>query len=213
LPHQRETFMKRIVLCFDGTWNQPTDEHVTNVCRFYKSVRARDANGITQEAWYNSGVGTAWWDKHVGGGMGAGLDLHIIEGYKRLVQIYQPGDEVFIVGFSRGAYTARSLVGMIRNCGLVKPGLDDAKIAFAYAMYRTRDDGVDSLRARMFRSTFSRPLTIKFLGVWDTVGALGIPLHIASHINAAYYQFHDTELSALVENAYHAVAIDEHRED
>lgn len=145
--------------------------------------------------------------------VGAGLERHIVDGYRYLVDTFSEGDEIYIVGFSRGAYTARSLVGMLRNCGLLKPGAGTGKILMAYGMYRTRDDGVDSKTAKIFRLKFSREVRVKFLGVWDTVGAMGIPLQVAGDLNAKFYGFHDTSLSAIVENAYHAVALDEHRVD
>src|SRR6185295_1224357 len=124
-----------------------------------------------------------WYDKFVGGAFGAGLDLKIIDGYKFLAQNYEDGDEVYVVGFSRGAYTARSLVGMIRNCGLVKNKRLELGVGMAYGIYRTRDDGVDSKTARRFRSMFSREIKIKFVGVWDTVGALGIPFSVLKDLN------------------------------
>lgn len=213
---------KRIVLCFDGTWNKPADENLppedrveTNVRRFYESVAPSGDDGVPQTKWYNPGVGTEWWNRFAGGAFGSGLDLHIIEGYTALAEHYEPGDEVYVLGFSRGAYTARSLVGMVRNCGLVKPGFGGTRlrVGAAYGIYRTRDDGVDSAAARAFRRSFSREIGVKFLGVWDTVGALGIPGHVADALNKELYEFHDTELSGIVENAYQAVALDEHRED
>lgn len=215
--------MKRIVLCFDGTWNKPADDAIaddeqveTNVRRFYESVPPTDSHGVRQVCWYNAGVGTAWYDELAGGALGAFLDKHILDGYRQLVDVYEEGDEVYIVGFSRGAYTARSLVGMIRNCGLIIPKWGTtAKIGLAYGVYRAKKDPVDSITARAVRK-LSRQIPIRFLGVWDTVGALGIPPGILSRfdeLNAEFYKFHDTELSNIVENAYQAVALDEHRED
>lgn len=212
--------MKRIVVCFDGTWNKPADEALpsddqveTNVCRLYKSVKDQAGDGIKQLKWYDEGVGTRWYDKYVGGTIGSGLEINIVQGYKFLVQEYEDGDEIYILGFSRGAYTARSLVGMIRNCGLIYPERLALRVPMAYGIYRTRDDGADSLTAKVFRRTFAREAKIRFLGVWDTVGALGIPLDILSSFSMKFYEFHDTQLSHIVENAYHAVAIDEHRRD
>jgi uncharacterized protein (DUF2235 family) len=212
--------MKRLVVCFDGTWNRPADENLppdaqveTNVRRFYESVSDGGPDGVTQVKWYDEGVGTQWFDRFVGGAFGAGLDLKIIDGYKFLARNYEDGDEVYVLGFSRGAYTARSLVGMIRNSGLVKNSRIDLGVGMAYGIYRTRDDGVDSQTARRFRSMFSREIKIKFVGVWDTVGALGIPLTILSDLNIKFYEFHDTQLSGIVENACQAVAIDENRKD
>jgi uncharacterized protein (DUF2235 family) len=212
--------MKRIVVLFDGTWNKPADENLpaaqqieTNVCRFRNSLRASAPDGTKQIVWYDEGVGTQWYDRYIGGAIGAGLELNIIQGYEFLAKQYEPGDEVYVLGFSRGAYTARSLVGMVRNCGLVEAKNLPFKIGIAYGIYRTRDDGPDSLTAQTFRASFSREIKIRFVGVWDTVGALGIPLHVLKNTNAKFYEFHDTKLSDIVENAYHAIAIDEHRLD
>ena len=211
--------MKRIVLCFDGTWNKPADEKLpadrqveTNVRRFYESVEDAAPDGTAQVKWYDEGVGSKWYNRYVGGAVGAGLEKNIIDGYKFLAQEYQDGDEVYAIGFSRGAYTARSLVGFIRNCGLVHNKQLGVRIAMAYGIYRTRSDGPDSDAAAAFKAMFSREIKIMFLGVWDTVGALGIPLEILEPVNLKFYQFHDTRLSKIVENAYQAVAIDEHRE-
>jgi uncharacterized protein (DUF2235 family) len=212
--------MKRIVICFDGTWSKPADEALaadqrveTNVCRFYESVRDRDNNGIQQVKWYDEGVGTKWYDRYIGGAIGAGLEINIIQGYDYLANHYEDGDEVYVLGFSRGAYTARSLVGMIRNCGLIYPKHLALGVAMAYGIYRTRDDGADSMTAKLFRQAFSRAIKIKFMGVWDTVGALGIPLDVLSDAKMKFYEFHDTKLCSLVENACQAIAIDEHRRD
>ncbi|HUF40494.1 MAG TPA: DUF2235 domain-containing protein [Verrucomicrobiae bacterium] len=212
--------MKRIVLCFDGTWNKPADENLsadeqveTNVCRFYKSVKDAGADGARQVKWYDEGVGTRWYARFIGGAIGIGLEKNILEGYRFLAKEYQDGDEVYVLGFSRGAYTARSLVGLIRNCGLVENKRLVLRIPMAYGIYRTRDDGPDSPTALQFKARFSRDIKIKFLGVWDTVGALGVPLDLLQSFNMQFYEFHDTRLSKIVESAYHAIALDEHRGD
>jgi len=241
---------KRIVLCFDGTWNTPKDradldamhpDHSsqddnqlhkvdpnagveTNVCRLFRSVLSGDerdssSDGLFQIKWYDKGVGTDWWDRVPGGAFGLGLSRKIREGYKKLSDSYDDGDDVFVFGFSRGAYTARSMVGFIRNCGLLPKGSlieddPDANDALmeAYEIYRTRDKGADTERARIFRDNHkSRIIPIKFLGVWDTVGALGIPIESFGWFNKEQLEFHDTELSGIVENGYHAIAVDEHR--
>lgn len=209
---------KNIVLCFDGTWNKPGEEgneaHNTNVVRFWSSVANVAPDGSSQVKWYDQGVGTHWYDKALGGLVGAGLEKNVLDGYKELSRVYDDGDRVFVLGFSRGAYTARSLVGMIRNCGLIrKEQVSDVSLAAAYWVYRTRDDGVDSLAAKLFRKRYSRPIAITFVGVWDTVGALGIPLSVLEDANHEFYEFHDVKLSSIVENAYQALAIDEHRKD
>jgi uncharacterized protein (DUF2235 family) len=144
-----------------------------------------------------------------GGAFGLGLDQHIIDAYRQLVDNYDEGDDVYITGFSRGAYTARSLVGLIRNSGLLLKN-DAALVDRAYALYRGRNS-VDSDYARDFRKANSRDVSIKFLGLWDTVGALGIPLSMFKDLDAKQYAFHDTKLSSIVQNAFHALALDEHR--
>ena len=212
--------MKRIVICFDGTWNRPAEESMpetqqveTNVRRFYESVRPQSADGVKQVKWYDEGVGTKWYDRVIGGGIGAGLEINIVQGYEFLAKEYQEGDEIYVLGFSRGAYTARSLVGMVRNCGLIYPKHLGLRALMAYGIYRTRDDNVDSATAKLFRSSYCRDVTIKFIGVWDTVGALGVPLDILKDVHMKFYEFHDTNLSNIVENAYQAMAVDEHRHD
>jgi uncharacterized protein (DUF2235 family) len=211
--------MKRIVLCFDGTWNKPADENLpaeqqveTNVCRFFNAVEKTAPDGAEQVPWYDHGVGSKWYDRYIGGAIGVGLEKNIIDGYKFLAQQYADGDEIFILGFSRGAYTARSLVGLIRNCGVVYNKQLTLRIAMAYGIYRVRDDGPDSETAKSFRANFAREVPIKFLGVWDTVGALGVPLDILDPVKKRFYEFHDTRLSKIVANAYQALAIDEHRD-
>ncbi len=210
--------MKRIVLCFDGPWDMPVELGLaankrgeTNVSRFYDSLAPIGPDGVAQLAWYNEGAGRNYMN-HLPGSFGLGLDRTILDGYCHLANTYEEGDEVFILGFSRGAYAARSVVGMIRNCGLVQKEFAPQSALVAYGIYRTRDDGPDSITAQAFRTDFSRPLTIRFLGIWDTVGELGIPSHVAARLNRDLYSFHDTALSKIVENAYHALALDEHRE-
>ena len=212
--------MKRIAICFDGTWNRPAEESIpetqqveTNVRRFYESVRPQSADGVKQVKWYDEGVGTKWYDRVIGGGIGAGLEINIVQGYEFLAKEYQEGDEIYVLGFSRGAYTARSLVGMVRNCGLIYPKHLGLRALMAYGIYRTRDDNVDSATAKLFRSSYCRDVTIKFIGVWDTVGALGVPLDILKDVHMKFYEFHDTNLSNIVENGYQAMAVDEHRND
>jgi uncharacterized protein (DUF2235 family) len=209
----------RLVLCFDGTWNRPdpTTGFETNVCRFYESVPAGNvAGGAIQKKWYEPGVGTNWYDRVAGGAFGLGIDQKIQGGYRWLIDNYpdpDPGDfEVYVVGFSRGAYTARSLVGLIRNCGLLLPEYMH-RVADAYALYRQRDEGPDTDQAQAFRQRYSREINIQFLGVWDTVGALGLPIQALEWLNAKEYGFHDTELTGIVRNAAHALAIDEFRVD
>lgn len=214
----------RLVLCFDGTWNKPDEEHrpeeqvETNVRRFHEAALSAGPDGTHQIKWYSAGVGTRWDERLRGGAFGYGIDEIIRNGYEFLVTNYAEGDEIFVLGFSRGAYAARSLVGMLRKTGLVR---DLDVVPAAYALYRDRDDTPDSDRATDFRAANARAVRVKFLGVWDTVGALGIPASALEFLKipglATFerekYQFHDTGLSGIVDHAYHAVAIDEHREE
>jgi uncharacterized protein (DUF2235 family) len=209
--------MKRIIICCDGTWNNPDDtkqkegEAVSNVVKMARAIRPKDAKGVEQAVFYDWGIGTnGFLDKLVGGGIGKGIDKNIQDGYRFLVHNFVPSDEIFIFGFSRGAYTARSLVGLIRNCGILKKMHAD-RVAVAYDEYRSRS-APDVQRTRAFRQKYSREVTVKFLGVWDTVGALGVPFSILKKFNNKKYGFHDQEISSIIKNAYHALAIDERRE-
>jgi hypothetical protein len=224
--------MKRIVVCFDGTWNKPKrGEKATNVASLYRSILGVDRRGIPVATpaktptvptikWYDYGVGTQWGELIRGGVFGYGLSLNIREGYKFLVDNYEEGNEIYLFGFSRGAYTARSLAGLIRKIGLLrkvhapkKDPDDNELIVRGYEIYRERDDTPDTQVAEEFKGAHSwQNVKIKFLGVWDTVGALGLPFGILEGLNERY-AFHDTKLSGIIENAYHAVAVDEHRKD
>ncbi len=202
--------MKRLLICSDGTWNTPESPHVTNVGHMARAIKPRSADGTEQVVFYDWGVGTDdKLDSLSGGAIGAGIDKNIKDAYRFLVHNYQPGDELWFFGFSRGAYTVRSCIGLLRNCWLLekaKAGLIDK----AYHIYRTKWHA-DADNAQQFREPNAQAVTIKFLGVWDTVGALGIPLSIFRSSNHERYQFHDTAISSTVENAYHALAIDEKR--
>ena len=206
--------MKRLVVCSDGTWNtreNTMEGGVTNVVKVARLVAATAGDGTTQVVFYDPGVGTAGspWDRIIGGITGAGLSKNVADAYQFLVDNYEPGDQVFLFGFSRGAYTVRSTVGLIRKCGLLRK--DEAhRFQEAYRFYRG-DKHPDSEEAKAFRAKHSREITIRFLGVWDTVGALGIPLTGLRSLTARRYQFHDVALSKIVEHACHAVAIDERR--
>ena len=227
--------MKRIILCFDGTWNNPSDH--TNVYHFYQSVEKDEQK--QQVAEYFNGVGNHVHDRIRGGIFGEGISDKVKKGYAYLIQQYELGDEIFLVGFSRGAYTARSLVGLIRKAGLLSRAKIEKPyhlIKDAYELYRLRDPGPDTDDAQAFRKQYSyydvskegtgdpldtNPVKIKFLGVWDTVGSLGIPISVLSSCGYTIEeiekikskQFHDVKLSGLVENAFHALAVDEHRRD
>lgn len=210
--------MKRIITCSDGTWNKPnTTTHGrsvrTNVQKIFDFIRKRDDHGTVQIKYYDEGVGAQgnWFTRMVDGAIGKGIDQNIMDAYKFIAWNFEPGDEIFLFGFSRGAYTSRSLAGLIRKCGIIKRS-DLNLLADAYDLYRNRKAGPELEITKNFRKVNSYEIAhIKFIGVWDTVGALGIPLRTFQWINRRKYSFYDTTLSSIIEHAYHAVSVDEKR--
>jgi uncharacterized protein (DUF2235 family) len=208
---------KNIIVFCDGTWNVPDEKSgPTNVTRIFEAVTPYDANGNPQIAHYIQGVGTSRSDRVSGGGFGLGISRNIKEGYQFICSNYQPGDHLFLFGFSRGAYTARSIAGFIHNLGiLTRPYFYKLNSAYKYYRDNTEDWKPDSPNAMDFQSRYCWPSKdIYFLGVWDTVGALGAPYGvILGYIIDKLFKcsFHDTKLSSSIHSAYHAVAIDEKR--
>jgi uncharacterized protein (DUF2235 family) len=213
--------MKRLVACTDGTWDKPGDLENgksvdSNVCLIYQAVAGKALDGTQQVKVYDTGVGSSygWRDKILGGTMGKGLDQKIMDMYAFLMLNYQPGDELYFFGFSRGAYTARSLAGFIRNCGILKPDYLHLLLK-AFELYRDRNSftAPDSDLMISFRRNYSiEDVTpIHFVGVWDTVGSLGLPLTFLRMYNIEKYQFHDETLSSTVRNAFQALSIDDRR--
>ena len=112
--------MKRIVICSDGTWQTPNQDNATHVLEMARAVLPTARDGTTQVVFYDWGVGTDnWLNRMVGGISGKGIDKNIRDCYRFLAYNYQDGDEIYLFGFSRGAYTVRSLAGLIRNCGIL----------------------------------------------------------------------------------------------
>ena len=214
---------KRLVICCDGTWNVPDRQDrgqvcPSNVAKLALAVAPRDSEGIEQLVFYGKGVGTGRWDRLRGGAFGWGLSQNIQEAYRFLIEHYDPRDELFLFGFSRGAYTARSTVGLIRNSGILKRE-HSGRVRRAYDLYRRRDDASrpSGIEAQLFRRMYAHEVRIRCLGVWDTVGALGIPVGIPwlpvswLHFINQRWEFHDVKLSTFVEHAYQALALDERR--
>lgn len=231
--------MKRLVFCFDGTWNRLDAQFPTNVVFTAESVLP-SPDGAVQLIHYDEGVGTEKHEKLSGGMFGNGMERNLAEAYRFLVFNYTPGDQVYVFGFSRGAYTARSFCGLLANAGIVRRR-DAARIGDAVALYRSRKpaDAAHAERSLKFRRDYSPDICVNaeedawrcahvpgyaagasplfrvaYLGVWDTVGSLGVPdrYRWLSFLDKVY-QFHDTELSPFVEAARHAVALDERRKD
>lgn len=208
---------KRIVICADGTWNRPEkdlkEEFPTNVLRLARAIKPTGKNDVPQQVFYDWGVGS-YYEPISGGATGKGLHKNIMDDYRYLVQNYAPGDEIYLFGFSRGSYTIRSLCGLINNCGILKRP-DARLIQSAFELYKKRGtvnspDGVNSVAFRAAHSHASR--TVKFVGVWDTVGAMGIPLSFLGLFDDKD-EFYDSKIGGNVEVARHAMAIDEHRSD
>lgn len=232
---------KRLVFCFDGTWNKVDSNTPTNVVQTAASVLPLDEHGIAQFVYYDQGVGTGGkLDVLTGGAMGAGLTQNLADAYRTLILNHTPGDEIFIFGFSRGAYTARSFVGLINNCGIVDRSQVD-RVNEAIDFYRSRrpETKPDRLEANQFRAKVSSSscisaaehewrcanvpghhiatsiIKIAYVGVWDTVGALGVPARyrLLARLFNNHLQFHDTGIAPVVSSARHALAIDEDRSD
>jgi uncharacterized protein (DUF2235 family) len=195
---------KRIVFCADGTWDAPGSN--TNVYLIYKALTV----SADQVTYYDDGIGAdATGLSHVlDGAFGQGLFQKIQDGYTTIAHVYEPGDQIYLFGFSRGAYTARSLAGMIAICGLPSGTFTDNCVSQAFAAYRNPAN-----RASILAGLGTCGLTkaaIQMIGVWDTVGSLGIPA-IFGGVDESQFGFLDTSLHPDVQSAYQALAIDEAR--
>ena len=230
--------MKRLIFCFDGTWNKLVPDLATNVVLTAASIRRLDHEGVPQLIHYDEGVGTGDLEQLRGGMFGYGLMDNVREAYRFLVFNYDPGDEIYVFGFSRGAFSARTFIGFIRHVGPLHR-LHAGRVDQAIELYKDRLEGKDGSAdaMRRFRSMYSDKvcigqadedwrcsnmpgyeassapqMTISYLGVWDTVEAMGVPDIIpGSDWFNREYDYHDASLDAFVENARHAVAIDERR--
>jgi uncharacterized protein (DUF2235 family) len=205
---------KKIILCADGTWNTPHGPselpNDTNVRKLYLLLNDDDS----QLKYYDSGVGTdgSAFEHFFGGAMGEGLFQKIQDGYAFLSYVWDPGDEVYTFGFSRGAYTARSLAGMIALFGVPTKNLDNQTVKRVFDAYRITDhDQRKAAKASLAEEYGLTDVAVRMAGVWDTVGALGIPGHLFGAFDQAKYGFLDTTLSNYVKSAYHAISIDERR--
>lgn len=205
---------KRLVICCDGTWNRPDSDHVTNIEKIARTVATdlASTDGVQQLVLYLAGVGAGSYgaDRLLGGAFGFGLFANVRNGYRFLALNYEPGDEIFVFGFSRGAYTARSLAGMIGHVGLLtRQALVADKLPEAIARYQRRGPATGSFGESdaEFRHDHCHPESpVRMLGVFDTVGALGVPGAWGTG-----HQFHDVNLGPSVQCARQALAIDEQR--
>ena len=251
---------KKIIFCADGTWNSPNQDEnqdqtadPTNVYKLFlrldgdlcaDSIREADEqertlvrDGTTlQVAKYLHGVGDSRNPiaKIMGGAFGAGTISRIVRGFTFISRNYEPGDEISIVGFSRGAYTARALAGLIVSQGVLAPTLtQDRENAYRYgaqAWYRyRRATGRPSILAHLTEIVSDLPAFLSShslrdqdlipvanlanVAVWDTVGAMGFPEYAGNGQRLDAFRFVDTKLSPKVLQGFHAVALDEQRND
>lgn len=230
---------KNIVICSDGTGNTAIKGRGTNVFKLYEAV---DLSGGGQIAFYDDGVGTESFKplRLLGGAFGWGLSRNVRKLYAALVRVYEPGDRIFLFGFSRGAFTVRTLAGFIVNCGILRqtPALASDQnlrkavfLAYRYqyrALYRSLLDdwlvnpiGLPGLSERFLswcwgvRRGEAHPGEVHFIGVWDTVDAVGFPWDwLSDFVNCVIYRFKFSDhrrLSRRVTKACHALSIDDER--
>ncbi len=217
---------KSLVALLDGTWN--TVESQTNIWKLGQLLAGDRADGGPQVVRYDPGVGTAFGLKLVGGLFGYGLEENAREAYAWIRDNWEDGDDVYLFGFSRGAFTARSLAGVIARCGLAKRDgtltIDDAfgrykRMREDRSIRRLQELHFDRERGQgppftaedeLFFAQ-SRRIPIRFVGVFDTVGALGVPFGDIPGVSRRSFAFHDTRLSTVVRSSRQAIAIDEQR--
>ena len=205
---------KKLVLCADGTWNTPRGYEVavndTNVRKIFRALVADEI----QQPFYDSGVGINGTpiDHLAGGAMGEALFQKVQECYRILIRAWSPGSSVYLFGFSRGAYTVRSLGSMIALFGVPTKNLDNQAVVRVFAAYRERDPEKRAAMKYALEQQYDiQDAGVRMIGVWDTVGSLGIPGLLFEDFDEYRYGFLDTALHPRVENAYHAVSIDERR--
>ena len=200
--------MKKIVICCDGTGNE-FGEQISNVVKLYQML-IRSSEQIT---YYHPGLGTMgarnaltpigkWWTKVIGLAFGYGISDNVADAYLFLMRRFQEGDEVYVFGFSRGAYTARALCGMLHIVGLLTED-NEALIPYAIRMIKRRE--IDFKVAAQFKKTFSRVCKPHFLGVWDTVSSVGWVY------NGVRFPFTNVTRNPDLNIVRHAVSIDERR--
>ena len=203
---------KNIAVCCDGTGNEYGAAN-SNVVKLYWALSAQDK----QIAYYHPGVGTMgsrnalsaigkWWTQVRGLAFGYGFSDNIADVYSFLMGQFNPGDQIFIFGFSRGAYTARALCGLLHMFGLLTPG-NEALIPYALRLYKSNDPCKFEIAAG-FRTTFSIPCTPYFVGLWDTVSSVG---WILDPINTKGGHLPYTATLPGIPVLRHAVSIDERR--
>jgi len=221
---------RHIVVCIDGTWNRPgqkdRDRMVpTNVVEVARALSgcaySKGKPSVEQLLYYDTGVGTegSWFERCLGGATGRGLRTKLSRAYTAIAREYKPGDKLFLFGFSRGAYTVRSLAGLIDLCGFptknkchLARAVDEATRIYAIPDFEQRKKCA-KLHAKKWadKAYREKSKSVYFVGIWDTVGALGVPYWPLNWVGRAKYAFHNVGLGKHIRHAYHAVAIDERR--
>lgn len=210
---------KRLAVFLDGTWNSVDSN--TNVWRMRAMCANKGADGIPQIVYYSVGV-----NGFLGGVFGQGLDENIRLAYEWLIENYNDGDEIYIFGFSRGAYTARALSGLVAIDGILKPG-SPIGVAELFKRYKKGDeetiwklkeieasgDTSKLTEQEKWLLRYSRPTNVKVIGVWDTVGSVGVAAGDIPGISRSSFDYLQTGLRIHILTGYHALAIDEHRND
>jgi Uncharacterized alpha/beta hydrolase domain (DUF2235) len=229
--------MKRIVVLIDGTWNKEAITGNTNVATLDPAnrvvanafIKPEAAGDVTQRVHYHDGVGSEGGalERLLGGAIGFGLKRIIQECYNFVVADYAAGDEIYLIGFSRGAYAARALAGLIGASGIQR-AVDAATFEIAWRHYRVRpivraesaaansSEQQAIARYSAARQAFHEMRDIKCVAVWDTVGSYGIPAGfglaaLARYVTLLLLGFHDTSFGDHIGIGLHAVGVDEHR--
>jgi uncharacterized protein (DUF2235 family) len=238
--------MKRIIMLIDGTWNEEGKGNDTNIAKLDPNypkdkeaaaplIKPVAADGTKQLAFYHDGVGNdPDFVKHwLGGAIGIGLRKIVLDAYQTVATNYERGDEIYILGFSRGAYAARALAGLIGASGIqrsAKPEGFDAMLDAIWNHFRVDPEvrkgakaansgdqkAIDTYNKVAAENTIDPSPRIKCVGVFDTVGSYGVPAGIGlaalgRYVTLAFLGFHDTEIGSHVDVALHAVAVDERR--
>jgi uncharacterized protein (DUF2235 family) len=214
-----EQQQKRLAVFLDGTWNSVNSN--TNVWRMRALCAAKSKDGRPQLVYYEVGV-----NGFLGGVFGQGLDENIRLAYEWLIENYNDGDEIFIFGFSRGAFTARSLAGLIAIDGILKAGspvgvtelFDRYKKGNEESIWTLKDKETSGDTSKLTEQEkwllkYSLPAKVKVVGVWDTVGSVGVAAGNIPGISRSQFDYLQTGLLIPIQHGYHALAIDEHRND
>ena len=214
--------MRNLVVCLDGTWNTPDQRDrgrqiPSNVVKMARAVSTKTAESQpSQEIYYDRGVGTgAFPDCLIGGLTGYGVSENIRAAYRWLIENFQEDDQLFLFGFSRGAYSVRSLGGLIGVCGTptANNGNIDDVVEEAYGVYRERNaECRKNSGDRFIEKNKAVRADVHFIGVWDTLGALGVPTSgPVGWWTRWRCGFHNVSLGSHIKHAYHALAINERR--